>query len=118
MNRQKKGTVVVQEYNDGWLRLRWSYQGKRHVLALGLPADPTNQAIAERKATRFGLNLMAYGSNTFAAVISALKQHENLINRTRLSSSLRFNVHKLNVCSTINRANSSNTYKTESNNTE
>lgn len=47
--RAKKGAVNV-EADRGWLRLRWSWQGKRFVLSLGLPDEPTNRTIAERKA--------------------------------------------------------------------
>ncbi|WP_143467731.1 site-specific integrase [Leptolyngbya ohadii] len=47
--RSKKGSVVVESHK-GWLRLRWSWSGKRYTLTLGLPDDNTNRAIAQRKA--------------------------------------------------------------------
>jgi integrase len=47
--RNSKGAVAVG-VDRGWLRLIWSYQGKRYTLALGLPDDQTNRAIAEAKA--------------------------------------------------------------------
>lgn len=47
--RAKKGSVKV-ETDRGWLRLRWSWQGRRFNLAMGLPDEPINQTIAERKA--------------------------------------------------------------------
>lgn len=49
MSRALKGTVKV-ESDKGWLRLRWSFNGKRHVLSLGLQDDPINRSIAQRKA--------------------------------------------------------------------
>lgn len=49
MSRAPKGSVKT-EVDKGWLRLRWSWQGRRFVLALGLPDDPVNRTIAERKA--------------------------------------------------------------------
>jgi len=44
-----KGSVVVQNFK-GWLRLRWSWGGKRYVLSTGLPESHVNRTIAERKA--------------------------------------------------------------------
>ncbi|MDX2244568.1 MAG: tyrosine-type recombinase/integrase [Leptolyngbyaceae cyanobacterium bins.302] len=44
-----KGTVKV-EVDKGWLRLRFSQQGKRHTFALGLPDSKTNRILAEQKA--------------------------------------------------------------------
>jgi integrase len=49
MGRAVKGTVKV-EADKGWLRLRWSWAGRRFVLAIGLPDEGTNRAIAQRKA--------------------------------------------------------------------
>lgn len=49
MGRSSKGTVKV-ESDKGWLRLRWSWSGKRYVLSLGLSDDPINRSIAQRKA--------------------------------------------------------------------
>lgn len=49
MGRSSKGTVKV-ESDKGWLRLRWSWGGARHVLSMGLQDDPINRSIAQRKA--------------------------------------------------------------------
>jgi integrase len=49
VERAAKGTVKV-DVDRGWLRLRWSCQGRRFVLSLGLPDEPTNRTIADRKA--------------------------------------------------------------------
>lgn len=68
--RSPKGSVAVST-DRGWLRLVWSYGGKRYVLALGLPDDQTNRAIAEAKAAliyrdiisdQFDLSLSKYKS--------------------------------------------------------
>ncbi|HEY9646518.1 MAG TPA: phage integrase SAM-like domain-containing protein, partial [Chroococcidiopsis sp.] len=47
--RKPKGSVSVVS-DRGWLRLVWSYAGKRYVMAVGLPDSVTNRAIAEGKA--------------------------------------------------------------------
>lgn len=44
-----QGTVKV-EVDKGWLRLRFTYQGKRRALALGLPDSKANRIFAEQKA--------------------------------------------------------------------
>ena len=46
----RKGEVKIN-VDKGWLRLRWSCQGKRHVMAVGLLDTPANRAIAAAKAT-------------------------------------------------------------------
>ncbi|NER83209.1 MAG: tyrosine-type recombinase/integrase [Leptolyngbya sp. SIO1D8] len=43
----------------GWLRLRWSYSGKRYSLAPGLPDDPINRALAQQKAQQIETDLRA-----------------------------------------------------------
>jgi integrase len=45
----RRGTVAVENVKD-FLRLRWSYQGKRHTLSLGLPDSKVNREVAERRA--------------------------------------------------------------------
>jgi integrase len=47
MGRAVKGTVKVAA-DKGWLP--WSWSGRRFVLAIGLPDEGTNGAIAQRKA--------------------------------------------------------------------
>ncbi|ESA38092.1 site-specific recombinase [Leptolyngbya sp. Heron Island J] len=49
VKRARKGEVKVN-VDKGWLRLRWSYQGKRHVMAIGLLDTPANRALAAAKA--------------------------------------------------------------------
>lgn len=49
VERAKKGAVAVLAVK-GWLRLRWSWQGKRYHLSLALPDSKVNRLVAERKA--------------------------------------------------------------------
>jgi integrase len=49
MARAPKGTVSIGS-NDGRLRLRWQYGGKRHQLAIGLPDTALNRTVAQRRA--------------------------------------------------------------------
>lgn len=51
MRRKKSqhGMVAVSEYR-GVLRLRWTYQGERRCLPLGLPDTHINRLVAEQKA--------------------------------------------------------------------
>lgn len=48
MQRAKKGSVSIG-VNNGWLRLRWTHQGKPYQLQLGLPNEPRSRKIAEFK---------------------------------------------------------------------
>ncbi len=47
--KSQHGTVVVGLCN-GRLRLRWSYQGKRYCLPLGLPDSKVNRIVSQGKA--------------------------------------------------------------------
>lgn len=40
--KSSKGTVSVEEF-QGRLRLRWRHEGKRYVLAIGLPDSKVNR---------------------------------------------------------------------------
>ena len=44
------GTKVTVEEHKGWLRLRWSYQGKRPTLSLGWKDSLPARAMAKKKA--------------------------------------------------------------------
>jgi integrase len=44
------GTKVTVEDHKGWLRLRWSYQGKRPTLSLGWKDSPAARVMAQKKA--------------------------------------------------------------------
>jgi integrase len=52
----KKTKIHVQE-RGGWLKLRWSYQGKRYDFALGLPEGTINRKVAENKASEIELDI-------------------------------------------------------------
>lgn len=58
MTRSLKGTVSVVDKN-GWVQLRWRYQGKRYYLSLGLPYDPVNCRVAEQRANQIQLDMLA-----------------------------------------------------------
>jgi integrase len=47
--KARRGTVAVENVRD-FLRLRWSYQGERHTLSLGLPDSKVNREVAESRA--------------------------------------------------------------------
>jgi integrase len=56
--RNSKGIVKV-ENDDGRLRLRFSYAGKRYALALKLPASAVNQVFAQQKASQIELDIIS-----------------------------------------------------------
>lgn len=54
-NQNRK--VVRIGVDKGWLRLRWSYQGKRYALTLGLPVSNVNKIVAAAKAHQIELDI-------------------------------------------------------------
>ena len=58
MARTPKGEVSVEGVG-GWLRLRWRYQGKRRVMALGLRDDPVNRTVASQRAAQIRLDILS-----------------------------------------------------------
>jgi integrase len=48
-SKARRGTVAIEDF-QGMLRLRWSYQGKRHCITLGMPNSIVNQTVAQSKA--------------------------------------------------------------------
>ncbi|MBW4540332.1 MAG: tyrosine-type recombinase/integrase [Myxacorys chilensis ATA2-1-KO14] len=69
-----KGTVKV-EADKGWLRLRFTHQGKRRAFAIGLPDTKTNQGIAQRTATQIELDIK---SGHFDATLARYKPQKQL----------------------------------------
>ncbi|MDX2244906.1 MAG: tyrosine-type recombinase/integrase [Leptolyngbyaceae cyanobacterium bins.302] len=53
-----KGTVKI-EVDKGWLRLRFSYRGKRHTIGLGLIDSKLNREVAADKARRIELDILS-----------------------------------------------------------
>lgn len=51
-----KGFVKV-ENDEGRLRLRFTFEGKRHTLAVGLPDSKINRLVAHQKATQIELDI-------------------------------------------------------------
>ena len=58
VKRAHRGEVKVN-VNNGWRRLRWSYQGKRYVMAVGLLDTLANRALASAKATIIWADILA-----------------------------------------------------------
>lgn len=56
MADQNKRIVQVGA-DKGWLRLRWTYQGKRYALTLGLPDSNVNKTVAQQKAHQIELDI-------------------------------------------------------------
>jgi len=53
-----KGIVKVGT-DKGWLRLRWTYLGKRYALTLGLPDSDANRRFAQQKAHQIELDIIS-----------------------------------------------------------
>ncbi|GEM_PF-930860 len=56
--KSRKGAVKV-ESDKGWLRLRFTKEGKRHAFALGIPDSALNWKIAEAKAQQIELDILS-----------------------------------------------------------
>ncbi|MEL6229591.1 MAG: tyrosine-type recombinase/integrase [Cyanobacteria bacterium J06627_3] len=88
--RARKGEISV--INDkGWLRLRWSHQGKRYVMAVGLLDTPANRPLAEAKAGiiradilsgQFDKSLVKYRYETSES-LTVLEVYEKFVNWKR-----------------------------------
>ncbi|MDX1977763.1 MAG: tyrosine-type recombinase/integrase [Pseudanabaenaceae cyanobacterium bins.68] len=51
---------LVQIGSDrGWLRLRWSYQGRRYALTLGLPDTKANRIAAMQRSSQIELDIIS-----------------------------------------------------------
>ncbi|WP_181357499.1 tyrosine-type recombinase/integrase [Stenomitos frigidus] len=61
------------EVRNGWLKLRWSHQGRRYDLALGLPDGALNRKIAERKATEIEIDIT---TATFDATLNKYRPEQ------------------------------------------
>jgi integrase len=59
--RQKKAAkgTVKTEIDKGWLRLRFTYQGKRYAITLGLIDSRLNKEIAADKARKIELDILS-----------------------------------------------------------
>ena len=56
--KASKGTVKI-ENDKGWLRLRFSFQGRRYAFSLSLPDTKTNRTVAEHKARQIELDILS-----------------------------------------------------------
>ena len=71
--KKPKGTVKV-ESDKGWLRLRFTYEGKRRAFALGLPDTDINRKFAEQKARQIELDII---SSNFDSSLQKYKPQKN-----------------------------------------
>jgi len=67
--KASKGSVAVVAFK-GWLRLRWSYAGKRYTLSMGLPEGKVNRVVAESKAKLIERDLL---TETFDPTLAKYK---------------------------------------------
>lgn len=51
--------LVKVENDDGRLRLRFTYGGKRYAIALGLPDSQVNYTVAHQKSTQIELDIVS-----------------------------------------------------------
>ena len=54
-----KQSLVKVENNDGRLRLRFTYGGKRYAMAVGLPDSPVNRIFAQQRANQIELDIIS-----------------------------------------------------------
>jgi integrase len=73
-SKARKGTVKV-ESDKGWLRLRFSYGGKRYAFALGVPDTLLNRKVAQAKAQQIELDII---SSNFDATLAKYKPEKLL----------------------------------------
>lgn len=58
MPRTPKGQVSIID-KDGWIQLRWRYEGKRRYMSLGLPYDAVNVQVAQQRANQIQLDIVS-----------------------------------------------------------
>ena len=76
--KRSKGTVGVEE-SQGRLRLRWRHEGKRYVMAIGLPDSTVNRRVAQQKATMIDLDI---ASGNFDPTLKKYKPYVQSYNQT------------------------------------
>ena len=78
---QPTKSIVRVGTDKGWLRLRWTYQGRRYALTLGLPDSAANRLYAEQKAKVVELDII---SGNFDLSLKKYKT-QGAIKRSQLS---------------------------------
>lgn len=58
MPRNRKNDIAIENV-DGWIRLRWQYQGKRCTMRMGLPYEPINLVVAQQRAGQIKLDILS-----------------------------------------------------------
>lgn len=75
-SKAPKGTVKIEE-DKGWLRLRFTFQGKRQAFAIGLPESRTNRRKAEQIAEQIELDIKSGHFDASLARYKPKKQVES-----------------------------------------
>lgn len=75
--KKPKGTVKI-ESDKGWLRLRFTYAGKRRAFALGLPDTNINRKFAEQKARQIELDILSSNFDTTLQKYKPQKTQEEI----------------------------------------
>ncbi|MGB3293149.1 MAG: tyrosine-type recombinase/integrase [Phormidesmis sp.] len=57
INQESASSLVKVENDEGRLRLRFSYGGKRYAMAIGLPNSSVNRMVAQQKASQIELDI-------------------------------------------------------------
>ncbi|MFG6097357.1 tyrosine-type recombinase/integrase [Leptothoe sp. ISB3NOV94-8A] len=66
MPRTQKGQVSILN-KDGWIQLRWRYQGKRYYLSPGLIYSNVNVQVAQQRAAQIQLDVISGNFDTTLA---------------------------------------------------
>ncbi len=70
INRELASSLVKVENDEGRLRLRFSYGGKRYAMAIGLPDFSVNRMVAQQKASQIELDI---ASGNFDSTLPLLR---------------------------------------------
>ncbi len=106
-NNEIKKSLVKVENDDGRLRLRFTYRGKRYSMAVGLPDSKVNRIFAQQKANQieldivsgnFDLTLNKYKPVKAASKNLAMMQVAELFGRFVESQTKAKNLQKGSLC--------------------
>jgi integrase len=92
------------ESNDGRLRLRWNYQGKRYGFSLGVDDNATGRAVARQRAAQIELDIAA---NYFDPTLMKYKPRRLGRSATELSARELFDRYVAAIAHEKNLANGS-----------
>jgi integrase len=78
---------VSVESHRGWLRLRWSHQGKRPVLSMGMRDNPVGRRLAQNKANIIEADLM---TGNYDATLAKYRSGESSSAKCNLTAAALF----------------------------